>query len=73
MVCRPPARKAGMRVTRKQRICHPPAKQVKILLSDGKRGGIERKTGLLQIATVPFLWKMQSRTLGRRINVGRGL
>jgi len=57
VVCRPPARKAGMRVTRKQRICHPPAEQVKILLSDGKRGGIERKTGLLQIATVPFLCK----------------
>lgn len=39
MVCRPPARKAGMRVTRKQRLCHPPAVQVEMVLPDGNRGG----------------------------------
>ncbi len=54
MVCRPPARKAGMRVTRKRRICHPPAMQVKILLSDGNRGGIGSKVGLPEILAASF-------------------
>ena len=45
MVCRPPARKAGMRVTRKQRIRHPPAKQVRILRRDGKGGALCEQDG----------------------------
>jgi len=47
-----------MRVTRKQKLCHPPAVQVEILLSDGNRGGIENKAGQLQNAAAPFslLW-----------------
>ena len=59
VVCRPPARKAGMRVTRKQKLYHPPAVQVEILLSDGNRGGIENKAGQLQNAAAPFSFIME--------------
>ena len=53
MVCRPPARKAGMRVTRKQRIRHPPAKQVRILRRDGKGGAFCKQDGAVAFCSSP--------------------